>query len=68
MNCNKPLERVLSTQPDQDPGARDVEEFIEVHRVSVQQLRDMLTATDMLLPSMTTSFLALDRLQQLRLL
>lgn len=52
-------------QPDQDPGARDDEEFIEVHRVGTTQLREMLTSADMLLPSLTSSFLALERLQQM---
>jgi len=53
----------MGAQADVAPGKRDAEEFIEVHRVGVAQLRELLTSADMLLPSMTTSFLALDRLQ-----
>lgn len=53
----------MGEQVDVAPGKRDAEEFIEVHRVGVARLRELLTSADMLLPSMTTSFLALDRLQ-----
>ena len=56
---------MLAIQADETPGQRDAEEFIEVHRVSVEQLRDMLTSTDMLLPTMATSYMALERLKQM---
>ena len=56
---------LCAVQKDESPGQRDAEEFIEVHRVDVAELKQMLTASDMLLPSMTTSFLAFDRLQSL---
>ena len=36
-----------------------------MHRVDLGELRRMLTGTDMLLPSMTTAFLAFDKLQRL---
>ena len=52
-------------QADADPGDRDAEEFIEVHRVSVPQLRQLLAHADVLLPTMTTCYMALDRLAQL---
>ena len=52
-----------SVQKDDTPGQRDAEEFIEVHRVDVAELKRMLTASDMLLPSMTSSYLAFDKLQ-----
>ena len=55
---------LAALQADETPGQRDAEEFIEVHRVSVAQLRDMLITTDMLLPTMTTSYMALERLKQ----
>lgn len=53
---------VAGMQKDNAPGQRDAEEFIEVHRLDMAEVRRMLTACDMLLPSMTTSFLAYDRL------
>ncbi|CAL8469918.1 g9460 [Coccomyxa elongata] len=55
----------IGPKADETPGQRDAEEFIEVHRVSVAQLRDMVTSTDMLLPTMTTSYMALERLKQM---
>ena len=54
-----------AVQRDDSPGQRDAEEFIEVHRVDVSELRRMLVTHDMLLPSMTTSFLAFEKLQGL---
>ncbi|PSC72803.1 hypothetical protein C2E20_4083 [Micractinium conductrix] len=53
---------------DEQPGARDREEFIRVVRVSVAELRALMLGGDMLLPSITTCFLALERLQGLGLL
>lgn len=52
-------------QADSTPGSRDAEEFIEVHRVGVPELRHLLTHADMLLPTMTTSYMALERLAQM---
>ena len=56
---------LFALQKDDSPGQRDAEEFIEVHRVDLAELRSMLAASDMLLPSMTTAFLAFDKLQSL---
>lgn len=50
-------------QADGAPGERDLEEFIEVHRVSLGELRRVMASGDMLLPSVATCFLALDRLR-----
>ena len=50
-------------QADGAPGERDIEEFIEVHRVGLAELRALMTGGDMLLPSVATCFLALDRLR-----
>ena len=47
------------------PGSRDAEEFIQVHRVGVPVLRHLLTHADVLLPTMTTSYMALERLAQM---
>lgn len=51
-------------QADASPGARDEQECIEVHRVSIAELQEIMHSGDMLLPSITTCFLALSRLQQ----
>ena len=50
-------------QVDGAPGERDLEEFIEVHRMSLGELRRVMASGDMLLPSVATCFLALDRLR-----
>lgn len=42
--------------------------MIEVHRVPVDTLRKILASGDMLLPSLSTSFMALELLQRLKLL
>ena len=61
-----PTTVVAGMQKDDAPGQRDAEEFIEVHRFDAAELRRMLVACDMLLPSMTTSFLAFDKLASMR--
>ena len=53
-------------QEDASPGPRDHEEYIEVHRVDIAQLRQLMTSGDMLLPSLATCFLALERLAALQ--
>ena len=60
-----PLHELPTLQRDDSPGQRDAEEFIEVHRMDLSELRRMLTASDMLLPSMTTTFLACDKLRSM---
>ncbi len=52
-------------QRDDSPGQRDAEEFIEVNRVDLAELRRMLGVSDMLLPCMTTTYLAFDKLQSM---
>ncbi|KAK9818693.1 hypothetical protein WJX74_007454 [Apatococcus lobatus] len=54
----------LNPQADLSPGSRDEQECIEVHRISIAELREIMHSGDMLLPSITTCFLALARLQQ----
>lgn len=51
-----------------EPGARDPEEFIEVHRIGIAQLRQLMVSGDMLLPSVSTCFMALDHLAGMQLL
>ncbi|PRW56079.1 NUDIX hydrolase domain-like [Chlorella sorokiniana] len=59
----------IDPQPDEAPGRRDHEELtIEVVRVGLPELRRLMLSGDMLLPSVTTCFLALERLQQQGLL
>jgi len=43
--------------------ARDAEELIEVHRVGLPELAALIAGGDMLLPSVATCFLALERLR-----
>eukprot|EP00879_Flechtneria_rotunda_P017704 GHRR01018557.1.p1 GENE.GHRR01018557.1~~GHRR01018557.1.p1 ORF type:complete len:205 (+),score=42.12 GHRR01018557.1:1046-1660(+) len=57
---------VIDPQPDPDPGSRDAEEVhMEVQRVTLHELRALMGSGKMLLPSMTTAYMALDQLQQL---
>lgn len=56
---------IMCAQEDEQPGIRDAEEFIEIHRVTVEQLRNIMVSGDMMLPSVTTCYLALDRLRDL---
>ncbi|CAI5488637.1 unnamed protein product [Closterium sp. Naga37s-1] len=50
-------------QDDSDPLPRDLEEFIEVHRVPVGDLQGMALSGDMLLPSVVTCTMALQYLK-----
>lgn len=59
---------MIWAQADGTPGARDLEEVIEVHRVGLPELRALMTGGDMLLPSVATCFLALDHLRCLGLI
>ena len=52
-------------QTDADPGARDAEELIEVQRCSIPDLQALLVSGNMLLPSVATCFISLERLRQL---
>ena len=57
-------------QVDRQTGSssRDLEEVIEVQRFSIADLRQLMVSGDMLLPSVATCFMALDRLKELDLL
>ena len=50
------------SQADNAPGRRDAEEFIEVHRMSIKELRSVMVSGEMLLPSVSTCYMALERL------
>ncbi|CAI5962005.1 unnamed protein product [Closterium sp. NIES-64] len=54
---------VIDPQDDSDPLPRDLEEFIEVHRVPVGDLQGMALSGDMLLPSVVTCTMALQYLK-----
>jgi len=56
----------IDPEPDPNPGARDdAEEDIQVLRVPVSELKRMIRGgVDMMLPSITTSYMALEALQE----
>jgi hypothetical protein len=56
---------VVDPTPDAAPGERDAEEAsIEVLRVPLSQFRKLLSSGEMLLPSVATGYMALERLQE----
>jgi hypothetical protein len=55
---------VVDPEKDESPGGRDKEEFIEVERVSIREVKKMLRTGEMLLPSITTAYWAFDWLEQ----
>lgn len=55
---------IIDPQPDANPGERDAEEVIELHRVTVERFRELLYSGDVMLPSMTTGFMGLDWLKE----
>ena len=57
------IAKMMHPQDDLTPGTRDAEEFITIHRVGIPELRSIMVSGDMLLPSVATCFLALERLQ-----
>ena len=56
---------VVDPRPDAAPGGHDAEEWIEVQRVPLGRLRALMHGGDMLLPSLATCWLALERLAEL---
>ncbi|CAI5954539.1 unnamed protein product, partial [Closterium sp. NIES-65] len=61
--CRFPHSPFSTPQDDSDPLPRDLEEFIEVHRVPVGDLQGMALSGDMLLPSVVTCTMALQYLK-----
>lgn len=49
---------------DESPDSRDPEEIIEVIRVSIPELRKIMMAGEMLPPSIITSYMAMNKLQE----
>uniref|UniRef100_A0A7S0WJV1 Nudix hydrolase domain-containing protein n=1 Tax=Chlamydomonas leiostraca TaxID=1034604 RepID=A0A7S0WJV1_9CHLO len=54
---------VVDAEADPTPGTRDAEEYIQVQRVPVSELRRLLVAGDMMLPSIVTAQMALAHLE-----
>ena len=54
----------LDPEVDPDPGCRDTEERIEILKVGMSELRKIMRSGEMMLPSLTTCFLALEELQK----
>ena len=52
-------------QADATPGARDAEELIEVQRYALAELQALMVSGHMLLPSVATCFMALEKLKNL---
>lgn len=63
--CRNQFTPYLCVSPEEDlnPLPRDREERIEILRVGVGELRSIMRSGEMMLPSLTTSFLALDELR-----
>lgn len=55
-------------QPDNSPGQKDLEEFIEVVTVDLAKLKQTMYGGDMMLPSIVTCAMALEYLQARNLL
>ncbi|KAI8466591.1 MAG: hypothetical protein J3K34DRAFT_433131 [Monoraphidium minutum] len=56
---------VIQPQPDADPGSRDLEEMsMEVLRMPLDEFRALMLGGDMLLPSITTAYMAMDKLRE----
>ncbi|KAF8056772.1 hypothetical protein HT031_006270 [Scenedesmus sp. PABB004] len=60
---------VVDPDTDPQPGSRDAEEAsMEVLRLPLDEFRRLMVSGEMLLPSITTAYMALDRLRELGLL
>jgi hypothetical protein len=55
--------RSLCLQPDQSPGLKDHEEFIEVVTMDLAKLKHTMYCGDMMLPSIVTCAMALEHLK-----
>lgn len=54
---------VIDPVRDADPSPQDAQEVIQVMRVDIPRLRSILKSGDMLLPAITTCYMALERLE-----
>lgn len=55
---------VCNPQQDTDPGHRDTEEFIEIKRMKISDVKKILRSGDLLLPSVTTCYWAFEWLEE----
>lgn len=55
---------VVDPQQDSNPGQRDNEEFIEIVRMKINDLKKLLRSGDILLPSVTTCYWAFEWLEE----
>jgi hypothetical protein len=56
---------VIDPEEDPHPGERDAEEDIQIVKVTISELKAMLTGSvDMMLPSITTCYMAIDILKE----
>eukprot|EP00892_Ulva_mutabilis_P003937 jgi/Ulvmu1/1915/UM012_0075.1 len=56
---------VIDPEVDPNPGPLDAEELLEVQRVSIPRLQEIMISGNMLLPALATCTMALARLKQL---
>jgi len=55
---------VIDPEPDPNPLPTDEEEFIKVHRVSIEELKQIFLNGNMMLHSVQTSVMALNYLEK----
>eukprot|EP00897_Mesotaenium_endlicherianum_P000986 jgi/Mesen1/10889/ME000935S10227 len=55
---------VIDPEHDSDPRPRDLEEFIEIHHVTIPELKKIMYSGDMMLPSVVTCAMAIEYLQE----
>ena len=55
---------VIDPEVDTQPGARDKEEYIQILRVSIPELRRIMKSGEMMLPSVSTCWWALEYLME----
>lgn len=55
---------VFDPQQDTNPGHRDSEEFIEIKRIKIADLKKILRSGELLLPSVTTAYWAFEWLEE----
>eukprot|EP00238_Polyblepharides_amylifera_P011671 CAMPEP_0196584240 /NCGR_PEP_ID=MMETSP1081-20130531/46346_1 /TAXON_ID=36882 /ORGANISM="Pyramimonas amylifera, Strain CCMP720" /LENGTH=234 /DNA_ID=CAMNT_0041905379 /DNA_START=280 /DNA_END=984 /DNA_ORIENTATION=- len=59
---------VLAPEKDHDPGEQDAEELIEVMRIDVSRLKELMFSGDMQTPSIVTCSAALEHLEKMGLI
>lgn len=55
---------VFDPKQDEDPGHRDSEEYIEIKRMKIRDVKKMLHSGNLLLPSVTTCYWAFEWLEE----